>query len=222
MKRNAFLLLLLVFVLALGSTAHASMRIVIAAQGSHQVSPDMAFVVLGVQTKQASAHEALETANKTMEEILAVVSLYTNQEDIQTREFTLYARDKWDEDYRELVPDGFSVRHIIAFPVYDLTNLSLILDQSVAKGANTVQNISFDVSDRTAAREQAYRNAIEEAWWKARIIADANNMQTVEVVNVLESSAYSTDYMRAEMYASDVSPGQLSIQVQLSVEFNAY
>lgn len=226
MKRSCVVFLVLVFLFALHSGAQASMRIVITAEGSHQVSPDMAYVILGVQTKQANAHKALETANKTMEDIKSVVSRYTEEKEIRTTDFSLYATEKWDDTEKEFVPDGFSVRHMISFPIYDLKTLSLVLDQSVAKGANMVQDITFDVRDRTAAREQAYRNAIAEAWWKARIVAESNNMQTIEVVHVIESSAYvrpSLDYMRADSFSYDpFSPGQLKVQVHLSVEFNAY
>ena len=67
------------------------------------------------------------------------------------------------------------------------------IDLSFGAGANTLDGVSFSVSDDSAARAEALKAAVAAAKEKAAILADAAGMGELEIESIQESNVYSFD-----------------------------
>ncbi len=195
--------------------------------GTTSVEPNMARIILGVRADGASATEAMDEANRTGAAIVRAAADFVKRESIKTVDFSLHRREQWDDDQRRNVLIGFRAVHIYDISIQDLDHVAPLLDAAVDAGANEIRGIHYAAEDTRAAEETAYRRALEEAWWKARLIADSSGFATVHLVDVDETASSvvsgwseSRTLMLAES-ADAQAPGQLQITVNLRVEFRA-
>jgi len=74
--------------------------------------------------------------------------------------------------------------------VRDLTKLGGLLDSSVTAGANTINSISFDVADKTAALSQARLAAVANAKKQADELTGATGVTlgTVQTISYYDST----------------------------------
>ena len=59
-----------------------------------------------------------------------------------------------------------------------------MLDKVVGAGANQVNGISFELSDRASPADQALKAAVAEATRKAGVMAEAANLKLVRLVSL--------------------------------------
>lgn len=228
-KNGAVLLVALMLVIGLGGLGNASPQILtikVQGTGDVRVTPTKVQMWIGTQTEGATAAEALAKSNETVQRLLEAFANFAPSEVIKTSEFNMYQRERWDEVSRQSVPEGFSVRHVFEVQLFDLTKLAPFLDQSTAAGANIIYGLQYGVKDQRPPREAAYALALEDAWWKARLLAEKNGALDLVLDTVEESQYYSPDLgalgLSAVFEQADLSmPGQLKIAVGLNAVFKA-
>jgi uncharacterized protein YggE len=123
----------------------------------------------------------------------------------------------------------YMVDNTIYVTVRDLGNLGDLLDAAVQAGANNVNSITFDVSDKTQAMSEARKAAAENAKQQAQELADAAGVKLGDIINVsyYDSSPVPYDYgkggggARADvaMVSVPVSPGQFQITVNVTLTY---
>ena len=122
--------------------------------------------------------------------------------------------------------DQFTIRRVtLAQFIPTLTKLGSMLDTVVNTGANAINGISFDVSNKEEAMSTARRNAIDNAKRQAAEIAEAAGVELGEIINVSINNSSSPiplyDGRGMAQAASDgpISAGQLSIIVEATVTY---
>jgi uncharacterized protein YggE len=202
-------------------------------KGEVATSPDTAFVDAGVTTTAATAREALTANSKSMADLIAALKAAgIDSKDIQTSGFSVnpqYVYPDKDADGNTPPPriTGYQVQNGVNVEVRKLADLGGILDRIVTVGANTINGISFSVSDPSKLLQEARKAAFADARSKAQTYADAADVSLGKVLSISESQNDNTPrpYMlKAGVMAAAAMPvpveaGQMTYDVDVSVSW---
>lgn len=205
--------------------------------GTVQITPDIAYINIGVQSKSEDVKSALDENNNLAAAISSTLeNMGVAKEDIQTSSFNVYPmQDYGPTGMGYESPNGtmmpktyYQVDNIILVTVRDLGNIGQILDNTIQAGANSINSISFDVQDKEAAIAEARTKAIQNAQLQAQTTAAAAGVQLGKVLNLSVYSSGPAPYFdgkggtaMAAGYSSDVpiSAGQLSITMTANIMY---
>src|SRR5262249_23814186 len=147
-------------------------------------------------------------------------------DDIQTTNFNIYQRDVTDPTTGAKLSTVYAVDNTVYVTVRDLTKLGAVLDASVKAGANNVNNIQFDLADKTKALSDARAAAVKNAKQEADELASAAGVSIVNVqtINYSENTPGPIFYSKSVgLAAADssvpVSPGTLQISVTVTITY---
>ncbi len=162
--------------------------------GSVSVAPDLARVTSGVVSTAETARDALTYNNQAMKKVLdGLKSHGIEAKDIMTTNFTVSPQYTYDDEagkrLRKPQLIGYEVRNSVHITVRDMKKLGAILDATVSNGANSIDDISFDVENASALQDTARKKAIEDAQRKAQILATASKMTLGKIRNLSENNA---------------------------------
>lgn len=200
--------------------------ITVSGQASIVATPDIAYITIGVQTKDKQADAALTANNQRVAAVYQTLEAYgITKEDIQTTNLSLYQQEERDKEGK-VVARYYVVNNTVRVTVRDLNNLGKVLDAVVKSGANRVQNIQFSVSDRAALLEQARLEAVKQGKAQAAAIAEAAGAKLGEVQTIsFQATAQPVTremVMMAAPKAADevpVSGGQMQITATVQMVF---
>ncbi len=143
--------------------------------GEVKVSPDEAFIDLGLETLAPTAKAAAdENARKMDKVIAALVQAGIPRKEIETRNYTVYP-----EYHQQTRPDetpklrGYRVSNTVEVHVRELTRVGTLLDTALNAGANRVESVRFGLSKPEVAQGDALRNAVERARQSAQVLASS-------------------------------------------------
>jgi len=187
------------------------------------VTPDLARVMVVVQTTASTATQA-EADNATAADR---VRANVGRAGVASTDIKTLSLQVWPQyDYRsgQSVLNGFQASHTLQFTVHDLRRIGAVIDAAVAGGATTVEGISYDTNDHTAASAQALAAAVKDAQLKARAMADAAGIRLGSVVSItdLQNTPYPFPILRAGAAAptagsTQVSPPDIQLTVSVTV-----
>jgi uncharacterized protein YggE len=200
----------------------------VSSTGEVTVLPDVGYISLGIETKDADVKEAEEDNSKIMNSIMEALKEFDiADEDIKTVGYNIYPQY---EEYNDEKPTAYAVYNTIEVTVKNLEDMSDIIDAAINAGANRTNSIRFDVLDREESYNEALKNAVENARGRAEVLADASGLKIVGVVTVNEGSSSSQyyyadtlSYAKAESadggYSPSISSGDMEISASVSVTF---
>ena len=241
--RNKSLFIAAVFVLALlvsacgtaipvasNPAAAAPQRTIsVAGTGTAYLTPDIAYLYLGVHTEKLTAAEAVAENNEQTETVIqALRDFGVAANDIRTTNFSIWPIDKYDPSTG--APSGeksYAVDNTVYVTVRDLETLGDLLDTVVQAGANTVNSIQFDVADRDEALAEARAEAVRDAGEKAQELATAAGVELGELQSVSFPNLQNYPIfdgrggggVAAEAAAVPIQPGQLTFDVTVNVTY---
>lgn len=169
-------------------------RIVVTGEGSVDIAPDMAVLLLTVTREAKTAREALDANSSAMSDVLAAMQAQgIARRDLQTSNFSIqpnYTYPPRSSTGAEKAPRivGYTVRNSLTVRVRDISAIGAVLDKSVTLGVNEGGNIRFTNDDPSAAITQARTKAMQEALAKAKTLAAAAGVNTGKVLEISEQS----------------------------------
>jgi uncharacterized protein len=195
--------------------------ITVTGTGMVTLTPDIAYIYIGVQTEDASATVAMDQNNTQAQAVIEVIKSFgVEDKDIQTTDFSIYPNPVYDENYNQ-VGTTYVVNNNVYVTMRDLEQLGDLLDGAIRSGATTVNGISFDVADKTEAISQARLAAVEDARRQADELTSATDVKIGEVqsISYYDSTPYiSLNYARADYAGASSVPVQSgSMQVTTTV-----
>jgi hypothetical protein len=196
--------------------------ITVTGTGMVTLTPDIAYINIGVRSQDASASVALTANNTSAAAVIAAIkSAGVADKDIQTTNFSIYPQQQYDNN-GVMTTLIYVVDNTVYVTVRDLTKLGGLLDATVRVGANTINSISFDLADKTEALSQARAAAVTEAKKQADELTSAADVSLGEVqtISYYDSSApLMVQYARgAGMPAAESVPMQSgSMQISTTV-----
>ena len=197
--------------------------------GATYLTPDIAYIYIGVHNEGATASEAVE-ANKSQTNavIAALKKAGVDDKDLRTTNFSIYPSQQYGPD-GTITGTVYMVDNTVYVTVRDLDGLGNLLDDAITAGANSINSIQFDVADKTEAVKEARVLAVKDAQAQAEELANAAGITLGEIQNI---SYYDINPMPlydmgkgggGAMEASapvSIQPGQLTVSVSVSIVYS--
>ncbi len=196
-----------------------------------KVVPDRAVIQLGVETQDASASRAKQTADAKSRRILA--SLRANgieEKDIQTTFLSLQPQ----YDYRKGQRISYFVAdQTLSVTVRDIFRLDSILESLIKAGGNRIDSIQYETSDLRKYRDQARELAVKAAREKAQALAGALGQEIGKPQSIEEVPESTYSYVNtaalgglmpetkvpARVTGPSTAPGQEKVSASVVVSF---
>ena len=203
--------------------------VTVSGEGTARAAPDEATVRFGVvteaQTAEAARSQNAEASSRAMNAARELV----DEDQIRLETLRLQPRYDYSGDERELI--GYEAERTAVVEVDDLDVLPRLVARVVERGANRLEGISYDLSDRASVRREALREAARDARDKAQTLAQSLDVSVGEVVQISER-----DYdapqprFRARATAGDAeqaatpepdayAPGEIEVSADVQVTF---
>jgi len=200
--------------------------------GTVYVVPDIARVSIGVNTQNEDAAVALSENTQDVNAVMqSLIDLGVAEKDIQTSNFYVYQQTNYTypTEPSDLAPESeastvFVVQNTVSVVVREINSLGEILAAVVDQGANTINGVSFDIEDPSAAIAEAQQKAIDDAASQAQSIASAAGVTLGDITYLTVSDGYtsgmnSVAVERAAGGSVPISTGTLTIQVTANITY---
>ncbi|HQV03705.1 MULTISPECIES: SIMPL domain-containing protein [unclassified Novosphingobium] len=212
--------------------AATSTLLTISSEGKSARTPDLATFNAGVVTQGSTASEALAANAAAMTKVIATLKKAgIADKDIQTSQISLnpvYGQPVVDPN-GQIVQEprivGYQATNSVNIRSRDIKGFGKVLDALVSSGANQVNGPSFEMSDPSAAMDEARTAAMKAARARAELYAKAAGLRVVRIVSISEGGGYAPQqpvYAMAKMADASSSPiaaGQVEAQISLTVQF---
>jgi len=199
----------------------------LSAHGETQVTPDQATITLGVQTKAASARDAMAQNAQRMSAVVAALrGAGIAGKDIRTSNINLEAQYAYAPDTAPRLT-GYQASNDVTITVRDLARLGPAIDAVTEAGANQINGISFGLKAPGPAEDAARVEAVKALRAKAELYAQAAGYHIVRLVNLAEGGGYAPQPIRPmammkTMTAAAPTPveaGELTVRADVSAVF---
>ncbi|QGQ99066.1 DUF541 domain-containing protein [Paenibacillus psychroresistens] len=201
-------------------------------EGKISVTPDVAYLSIGLSTKAATAKEA---QSKNAEGFINVQKVLfdtykLDKKDVVTSGFQVQPNYTYTKNDEPKIT-SYSANQTIQITYRDLAKIGILLDDLSAAGVNQMNGIQFDTEKRQEYEIQAIDNAMSNAALKAKAIAKNAGKELKGVINVVQGGASAMpininrgmmDTMKlasSESIATSISAGELKIITTITVQY---
>lgn len=209
--------------------APAQRTLSVTGSGMVNMTPDIAYINIGVHTEKPTAADAVaENNTQTQQVVDALKAAGVDAKDIQTTNFSIYPNSQFDPQTNQKIGTTYVVDNTVNVTVRKLDKLGDLLDTTVKSGANSVNSIQFDVADKTQALKQARDLAVKDAQTQAKELATTasitlGEVQTISFYNNVPSPVMDTFGKGgggAVAAASvPISSGQMTLTVTVNMSY---
>lgn len=189
-------------------------------QGQVAASPNLAIIHLGVETTGFDL-TAMQAENARIIEAVTQALRAMGISDIKTVQYSI-DKNYIFENGRQ-IDRGYTIRHILEIRSNQIDDVGRIVDTAVMMGANRVEFIAFDLSDRGSYYRQALNLALEDAQKKAISISRSLRIQVDLIpIRIVENSALPIQPLlfQREAAGTQILPGTLLIEASITAEFS--
>lgn len=161
-------------------------------------APDQAFVVAAVEARARTPRDAQQQNATTMTAMLQkVITAGIPKDAIRTLGYTI----QQDVDFvnGRRVPREFAARNAVEIRIDAVERVGEVIDAAVQGGATTVDNVRYDVKERSALEREALRLAVVDARARADAAAAGAGQTVVRVLRIDDTRA--PEYPRPMMAA---------------------
>ena len=184
------------------------------------IEPDLGTISLGVRVNARSAEGATDRlGNRTRRVITAIEGIGFTDDEIDTYGVELQrvcldkCRDPNPNDKKIPTPVlGYRGTAGVRVETKDLDRIGQVIDVGIGAGANSIRGIVFEVEDKSAAVQEALRQAMEFATNKARILAETGGRTLGPAIIITEGNTrapevYAVPHADRAVAADSVSAG---------------
>jgi uncharacterized protein YggE len=211
-----------------GNAAAPVRTLSVTGTGQTFLSPDIAYIYVGVHTEEDTAANAVEANNAQTQKVIdALKKAGVDANDIRTSNFSIWPNQQYSPDGQ---PTG--TRYVVDNSVYvtvrKLDSLGDLLDSAIAAGANSINSVQFDVADNTEALKKAREEAVKDAQKQAQELADAAGMSLGAVQSISFNESAPIPFMEfgkgggggaAVESAVPINPGQLTVTATVNMSY---
>lgn len=205
----------------------------ITAQGTVVVTaaPDMVTVTANASVSGRSVADAQEGMNAIVQSATQkLLDLGVEEKDIVTTSYTYYPT--YDYNYNSETPtvNGYQANHTLSITCKDVDMLDSVIGVVTDCGMSEINNVEYDVSNRSELYRQALKAAIEEAAAKAEGMAEAAGMTIDHLESVTENTGFDeytvSTYdgaasMKAEAAGTGIRSGSVSVTASVTAVYEA-
>lgn len=207
----------------------------VSGQGSVKAQPDRAVARVGIVTRAKTAEEA-RSANATAAKnaMNAVRALDVPEENMRMETLRLQPQREYNRDTKNYEEKGYEATRQVVVQIDRLEILPQVVSRVVQEGANRLEGIDYQLSNRSEIRNKALRKAAQAARDKARLLANSLDAELGPVHRIDEQSfdfvkpspqtsmvkMATTDAASAEPEA--YAAGEIEVSAQVQVVFNLH
>jgi uncharacterized protein YggE len=194
--------------------------------GEARVTPDRAFMSLGVETRAATAALASrENARLERAVIDTIRALGIPSSQIATESYSVEPEQIFNPQRGDQKPriTGYVVRNTVRVEVRKLEQVGALLDATIAKGANAVSSLLFFSSNMDEARRRALTEAVGRAQGDALALAQAAGRCLGEPLDLSTAQAVRPMMLgqmavpeRAALAPTPVQPGEQTVSATVT------
>lgn len=191
--------------------------------GNGQVTavPDIAIIRLGVQTTGDNLTDA-QAENARLSQAVLQSLRQLGITEIKTYQYTINQEFDFQDGNR--IDRGYSVRNIFEIESSALEQVGTVIDTAVYYGANVVDFMEFEVSNKDEYYLQALNLAVMDAYQKAKSIAESldimmNPIPTRITENSTPQSPPIGFALREGATTTPIESGSKQIEASVTVEF---
>ncbi|MEF3047270.1 SIMPL domain-containing protein [Pseudotabrizicola sp. L79] len=177
--------------LSMPTWAETAATITVSGEGSVEGAPDMAVLSLGVTTEGATATEAMSANSAALTAVLErLKAAGIADRDLQTSNLSL--NPNWTGYDSGATPKivGYTASNQLMVRIRDLPKLGEVLDAAITDGANTLNGISFGLSNPRPAMDEARTEAVADARARAELLVTAAGARLGKIVSINENGGY--------------------------------
>jgi len=198
--------------------------VTVSASGMVSAEPDIAHISTGVVSEGDTARDALSRNTVAMRKVVdGLKAAGVAAKDIQTVSFNVEPRYQTYKDGRPPQITGYRVNNAVRITSREIARLGEVLDQVVTLGSNQIGAIQFDVSKAEALKDDARKNAMDNALRRAKLYAQAAGAEVGPVLTIAEEVlthgprpiAMARATMAAE--AAPIEAGSKTLEVKVHV-----
>lgn len=200
-------------------------RITTSGEAQVRVTPDRATVLVGVQTRGATA-AAAGTMNariqKAILDTLKAMGLGSDQ--LATQNYSVNPEMQYPPTGGPGKVVGYTVSNVVRVELRRVEQVGPVIDASLAKGANQINSVQFTSSTAAEARRTAMGDAVRDARADAEALARAAGGSLGPVIEIQSSAPpirpmFAEVAMRSAAKAMDtpIEPGEQVISATVSV-----
>ena len=142
---------------------------------------------LAVETMSPDAKQAAQDNANIMTKVKhAVIGAGAAPDKIETDNYTMYPVYEYDKG--KVKSRKYEVNNRMKVVVEDLTKAGAVMDAAISAGANRIENIMFTVRNPGKYKDDALREAAQDARRKADIIAASLGKTVTNIISVTDNS----------------------------------
>lgn len=146
-----------------------------------------AVMYLAVETMSPDAKQAAQDNANIMTKVKhAVIGAGAAPDKIETDNYTMYPVYEYDKG--KVKSRKYEVNNRMKVVVEDLTKAGAVMDAAISAGANRIENIIFTVRNPGKYKDDALREAAQDARRKADIIAASLGKTVTNIISVTDNS----------------------------------
>jgi len=206
--------------------------------GEVTVTPDIAILEVGVEAQEMTVTEAQDEASEAMEKVMtALTDSGVTDEDIQTRQFRISQRTRWDDETGEEIVVGYRVTNEVTAKIREVEKVVSIIDTVVKAGGDLIRidDLDFSVDDPSAYYDEAREIAMADAKTKAEKLAAAADVKLGSPTYISESSGFTSVPMVDMSFAGgiaapapapiieippSISPGEVEVSINVQIAYS--
>ena len=200
---------------------------VLVVNGNSEVlaQPDEA-VRLGIVKQANVAETAQQQANQVAQEILkAIAGVGVPSKDIQTSRLVLSPVYNGRDAERRIV--SYNATNSVSVRLDNLSIVGTVIDAGLKAGANQLEGVQFRLKNELPSREQALKEAVQEARGKAQAMADALHVNLADVLEATEGGVTVSPRVQAFQAVggavaatpTPVSPGEIEVRANITLRY---
>ncbi|WP_019421959.1 SIMPL domain-containing protein [Paenibacillus sp. OSY-SE] len=198
--------------------------------GEIEVTPDVAYVDIAVETRANTAAEAQQKNAAAFDKVKQVLTQKygVQDKDLKTTNFSVDPVYKYAENTEPKVV-AYQAQHAVRVTYRDLARLGSLVDAATSAGANRIMQINYDTEKRSDYETQVLEKAVQHATKKAQALAKAANREAGMAITIVESGADWTPVriMSEQMKVADSASNSVSspqgglvkLRAQVQVQF---
>jgi len=184
------LLLTSVLVLPVAALAETA-TITVTGEASVPVQPDVATLSLGVTTQGATAAEAMAANTAALTVVLGRLrDAGIAERDLQTSNLSLNPNWVGYETGSTPTIAGYTANNMLTVRVRALDTLGTVLDAAITDGANTLNGLTFELSEPRPRMDEARAAAVADAMARAKLLVEAAGARLGPVRSITEGGGF--------------------------------
>ncbi|MDG2155793.1 MAG: SIMPL domain-containing protein [Gammaproteobacteria bacterium] len=166
-----------------GHKTQKSIRV--SGEGSVNIEPNMAFINLGIQIKNAELTAAQQRVAAVADSFLKLSDeLGIEERHIQTTAANVRPEYRWNPDTNEQELIGYLAERRLRVELNDLNNLGALIEGAIAAGINQVSPPTLSSSNAREAYREALGLAASDARRNALVLAGALDVGIDKIISI--------------------------------------